>query len=571
LRLCKPAPSRRTENREGEILQGDTHERRIRKQCAAIFARLLCGGAVIVRGMGFMKTFFLLLAILTLSSTAAEKRPNILFAIADDWGLHAGAYGTRWVKTPGFDRVAREGLLFSNAYTPMAKCAPSRATVLTGRNIWQLEEAGNHLSFFPPKFKSWPEALVDKGWNVGITGKGWGPGVAKDANGKGRQMTGKPFDKRKAAPPTDEMLNNDYAANFVDFLDAAPAGKPWCFWYGSLEPHRGYEYGSGVAKAGKKLGDIDRVPAYWPDNEVVRNDMLDYAMEVEHTDNHLVRMLAELEKRGLLENTLIIVTSDHGMPFPRVKGYAYHDSNHIPLAIRWPAVVKNPGRTITDFVSFIDIAPTLLDAAGIAQPDSGMMAITGKSWRPIFESDKNGRVLADRDHVLIGKERTDVGRPENQGYPIRGIVTDTHLYLKNYEPTRWPAGNPETGYLDTDGGATKSHIIEIGRRERTDRFWQLCFGYRAGEELFDLAADRDCVKNLAASSENGDTMRTLHQRMEAQLKAEADPRVIGDGTIFDKYKPTAGDGFYEKFMRGEKLQHNWVNDSDFEKEPIVKP
>jgi arylsulfatase A-like enzyme len=502
---------------------------------------------------------------------AAERPPNILFAIADDWGLHAGAYGTRWVKTPGLDRVAREGLLFKHAYTPMAKCAPSRAIVLTGRHLWQLEEAGNHLAYFPARFKSWPETLMDKGWHVGITGKGWGPGIANDANGKPRLITGRPFNQHKAKPPTPAISNNDYAANFTDFLDAAPTNQPWCFWYGATEPHRGYDFQSGVNKGGKKLSAIDRVPAYWPDHETVRHDILDYAFEVEHVDNHLVRMLAELEKRGLLDNTFVIVTSDHGMPFPRVKGYAYHDANHVPLAIRWPAGVKRPGRVIEDFVDFTDIAPTLLDVAGIAEKDSGMMPITGKSWRPLFESEKSGRIVPERNHVLIGKERTDVGRPHNRGYPIRGIVTASHLYLRNYEPSRWPAGNPETGYLDTDGSPTKSLILELGRQNRADKFWQLNFGLRPAEEFYDLTTDADCAQNLAADPAQQSRMQSLRERMETALRAQNDPRQFGRGRVFDEYQPTSGGGFYEQFMRGEGPKAGWVNETDFERQPVAQP
>lgn len=502
------------------------------------------------------------------SAAAGTSRPNILFAIADDWGPHAGAYGTPWVETPSFDRVAREGLLFRNAYTPVAKCAPSRAIVLTGRHLWQNEEAGNHLAFFPAKLKSWPEVLMGQGWHVGITGKGWAPGVAKDANGKPRLITGKPFHQRKAPPPTGAISGNDYAANFCDFLDAAPGDTPWCFWYGSTEPHRGYEFQSGVNKGGKRLADIERVPAYWPDHETVRHDMLDYAFEVEHTDRHLGRMLATLEERGLLNNTLVIVTSDHGMPFPRVKGYAYHDSNHVPLAIRWPAGIQRAGRVIEDFVDFTGIAPTLLDYAGIPQAESGMMPITGNSWRPIFESEKAGRVVAELDHVLIGKERTDVGRPHNWGYPIRGIVTATHLYLRNYEPARWPAGNPETGYLDTDGSPTKTLLLERGRQDRADRFWQLNFGLRPEDELYDLRNDADCVRNLALNPEQAERMAALRERMETRLQAQGDPRMAGQGHLFDEYKPTAGDGFYEQFLRGEKPKAGWVNETDFEPAPI---
>ncbi|MEX2142418.1 MAG: sulfatase [Pirellulales bacterium] len=503
----------------------------------------------------------------TVSSSAAE-RPNILFAIADDWGLHAGAYGTSWISTPAFDRVAREGLLFKHAYTPMAKCAPSRAVILTGRHLWQNEEAGNHLAYFPVKLKGWPEVLMENGWHVGLTGKGWGPGIANDFNGTPRRITGTPFNKRKAAPPTRAMSNNDYAANFADFLDAAPKDAPWCFWFGAAEPHRGYEFQSGVKKGGRRLTDIDRVPAYWPDHETVRHDVLDYAFEIEHADRHLGRMLAELKQRGLLDNTLVIVTSDHGMPFPRVKGYAYHDSNHIPLAIRWPGGVKVAGRTIDDFVDFTDIAATVLDVAGIVHAESGMMPVTGKSWRPIFESEKSGQVVAERDHVLIGKERTDVGRPHDWGYPIRGIVTREFLYLKNYEPSRWPAGNPETGYLDTDGSPIKSMILELGRKDRKDKFWQLNFGLRPAEELYDLTKDTDCAHNIAAKSGQAERVKELCERMEAELKGQHDPRMFGRSDVFDKYKPTAGAGFYERYLRGERPEAGWVNKSDFEPAPI---
>jgi arylsulfatase A-like enzyme len=279
-------------------------------------------------------------------------------------------------------------------------------------------------------------------------------------------------------------------------------------------------------------------------------------------------MIVELEKRGLLDSTLIVVTSDHGMPFPRVKGYAYHDSNHIPLAVRWPGGVKAPGRVIEDFVDFTDLAPTFLDVAGVSQPDSGMMPITGRSWRPLFQSTGSGRIVAARDHVLIGKERTDVGRPHNWGYPIRGIVTTEYLYLRNYEPSRWPAGNPETGYLDTDGSPTKTLILERGRKNRADRFWQLNFGLRPADELYDLSSDPDCAKNLAADPGQAKRVAALRRRMETELEAQNDPRMFGQGHIFDAYKPTSGDGFYEQFMRGEKPRAGWVNDTDFEPEPI---
>jgi N-sulfoglucosamine sulfohydrolase len=517
-----------------------------------------------------VKTRFLtgIYLFLCLSAAAREQPPNILFAIADDWGLHAGAYGTDWVKTPAFDRVAKEGLLFKNAYTPNAKCAPSRACVITGRYPWQLEEAGNHLAYFPAKFQSWPETLMKFGWHVGITGKGWGPGIANDINGKPRQITGIPYNKRKLKPSTSGITNTDYAANFTDFLEDTPKDTPWCFWYGALEPHRKYEFGSGIKKGGKNISEIDQVPTYWPDTETVRTDMLDYAFEVEHVDHHLAQMLAELEKRGLLENTIVIVTSDHGMPFPRVKGHTYPDANHVPLAIRWPSGIKVANRIIEDFVDFTDITPTLLEIAGIKPNESGMAEISGRSWLPILQSEKSGQIIPERDHVMIGKERTDIGRPNDVGYPTRGIIYDGFVYLKNYEPSRWPAGNPETGYLDTDGSPTKSLILDMGRKDRSDRFWEINFGKLPSEELYDLKNDPDCMNNLAGVPEQQTRRTSLLSKMTEKLTQQGDPRMFGKGKIFDEYPVTKNRSFYEKYMSGERPGTAWVNPTDFETKPL---
>jgi arylsulfatase A-like enzyme len=495
---------------------------------------------------------------------AAPARPNILFALADDWSYgHAGAYGCAWVKTPAFDRVAREGVLFTHAYTPTAKCAPSRASILTGRNPWQLKAAANHWCYFPAEFKTYAEALEENGYFVGRTLKGWSPGVAKDASGKERHMAGRPFNKRTLAPATQGIAKNDYAANFDDFLDASPTNQPWCFWYGCVEPHRGYEYGTGASKGGKKITELPRVPGYWPDNDVVRNDMLDYAFEIEHFDAHLGRMLAALEKRGLLENTLVVVTGDNGMPFPRGKGQTYSDSNHLPLAVMWKGALKAPGRTVDDYVSFIDLAPTFVEAAGVPWEKTGMSPAQGRSLTDILFADTGGRVNPARDHVIVGRERNDIGRPHDAGYPMRGIVKGDMLYLHNFEPSRWPACNPETGYLDVDGSPTKTEVLKARGDLATKKYWDACFGKRGAEELYDLRSDPDCLTNLAGKKDAG----VLKQQLFDELKAQEDPRVLGDGQVFDEY-PHANEkmrGYYEKQMQGKKIPADWVNASDFEK------
>lgn len=496
------------------------------------------------------------------------SRPNILFAIADDWGAHASIYGSRWVKTPAFDSVARQGLLFQNAFTPNAKCAPSRACILTGRNSWQLKEAANHLCYFPAEFKGWGEALSENGWQVGNTMKVWGPGVALNAQGKPREMAGKPFNQRRAPPPARGISPNDYAANFSDFLNTTSKDKPWAFWYGALEPHRDYEFGSGVAKGNKKLSDVSQVPGYWPDNNTIRNDMLDYAYEIEHFDTHLGRMLTELENRGLLDNTLVVVTSDHGMPFPRCKGSVYPASNHVPLAMMWNKGIRTPGRVIDDFVSFTDIAPTMLDVAHLPTEKIGMAPITGSSLRYLFQSDRHGMVDSKRDHVLVGMERHDIGRPGDVGYPVRGMVNKDFIYLNNFEPTRWPACNPETGYLNVDASPTKSLILNTHRSNPLDTHWAYCFGKRPNEELYDLRKDPDCLENLATLlADKRDSMR---RQLFQELRTQQDPRMEGKGDVFDKYLHSNLNhrGFYERYMKGEKLKAGWVAESDFEKKPL---
>lgn len=525
------------------------------------------------RLLSFLLSMFASLTILSFgllsaSTCYADSRPNILFCIADDASYpHMGAYGCDWVRTPGFDRVAREGVLFKNAYTPNAKCAPSRACILTGRNSWQLEEACNHIPFFPPKFTTYVEALERNGYYVGSTAKGWAPGVAIDANGKRRHMVGPAWNKRKAKPPAAGISSIDYAANFADFMEARPKDTPWCFWYGGLEPHRRYEYGAGVKKGGKKLTDIDRVPGFWPDNPTIRNDMLDYAFEIEHFDRHLVRMLETLEKTDQLENTLVVVTADNGMPFPRVKGQKYEWSNHLPLAIMWPKGIKSKGRTIEEMVSFIDFAPTFLELAEVDPQRAGMQPITGRSLAPLLRLAVDRRTDYSRDYVLIGKERHDVGRPNDGGYPVRGIIKDRRLYLRNFEPTRWPAGNPETGYLNTDGSPTKTFLLEHRTQEGFQRYWRLAFGKRPLEELYDLDADPECLNNLAEDPSRQVEKSALWSFLEHKLRQQGDPRVLGRGEVFDAY-PYANEAtrnFYERYLRGEKLRAGWVNPGDFQK------
>lgn len=499
------------------------------------------------------------------------EKPNILFCIADDASFpHMGAYGTDWISSPGFDRVAREGILFMNCYTPNAKCAPSRSCILTGRNSWQLEEAANHWPYFPDKFKTYAETLSERGYFVGYTAKGWGPGKVGEINGRPRQLTGIPFNDKKLDPPAAHINNNDYAENFGAFLDARPENMPFCFWYGSTEPHRAYEFRAGINYGKKSIDQVEEVLPFWPNEDSVKIDMLDYAYEIEWFDKHLQKMMAMLEEMDELNNTIVIVTADNGMPFPRIKGQVYEYSNHLPLAIMWKDGIVNPGRSVEDFVNFIDFAPTFLELAGIAGGESGMQPMEGRSLTDIFFSPDAGVVNPERNYILLGKEKHDVGRPGDVGYPVRGIIRDGYLYLKNFKTDRWPAGNPETGYLNTDGSPTKTVILNDRRRKGTSDFWDLNFGKRPEEELYNINEDPYCLHNLALNPSYSEIMDRLKLDMARHLEEQNDPRMLGNGDIFDSYlySNEADRNFYERFMNGEEVHAGWVNESDFEIEPV---
>lgn len=473
----------------------------------------------------FLLLAFALACFAASSLRAADPaRPNLLFIIFDDWGWqHAGAYGSTWVKTPNFDRVAREGILFRNAFTSNPKCSPCRASILTGRNSWQLEEAVSHNGYFPAGFEVYPDLLEKSGYTVGLTGKGWGPGDFRTLAQRTRNPAGPSFDAHRSSPPTTAIGRLDYAKNFESFLEQRPKGKPFSFWMGFQEPHRAYELDSGV-RLGKKLADVT-VPSYLPDTPVVRGDLADYAIEVEWADAHIGRALAVLEAAGELENTLVVITSDHGMPFPFVKGQIHEDGFRLPLAMRWGRGIK-AGRVVEDFINVRDFAPTWLELAGMAAHPQ----MTGRSLAGILRSPHSGWI-ENRDTMLVGKERHDLGRPIDWGYPVRALRTKDFLYVRNFHPDRWPAGNPETDFGNCDPGPTKEVLKALG-----GYYYDLSFGKRAADELYDLRRDPEGTVNLAQDLAHAKTVDDLRSRMMSLLREEKDPRALGQAAVFDTYR-----------------------------------
>ena len=277
-------------------------------------------------------------------------------------------------------------------------------------------------------------------------------------------------------------------------------------------------------------------------------------------------MLNYLDSIGELNNTIVIVTGDNGMPFPSAKTDEYHFSNHLPLAIMWKNGIKFPGRIINDFVSFIDIAPTLFDIAGIDDPQKyGMQPITGKSMVPIFQ--KTNKTEKFRNFVLIGKEKHGVGRQDDLGYPIRGIVKGDMLYLHNYRNDLWPVGPPQTGYSNVDGSPTKTEVLKARKSADTKYLWEFSFAKRGIEELYNLKNDPYCIDNLINNYDYSEVAMQLGKELIIELKKESNPRMFGQGDIFQNYESSENrykNLYHRIVIEKEKVVPSWINASDIE-------
>lgn len=483
-----------------------------------------------------------------------SSRPNILIAISDDQSFpHCGAYGSEWVNTPAFNKIAEEGILFMNCIAPSPGCAPSRSSLLTGRYPWQNEQAGQHQSEYPMKFVTFPDLLEKSGYHIGYTGKGCDPFNWK-ISGRTRNPAGPAYNDVRYGedspdgPPASGISGNNYAENFKAFYEGKDPDQPFFFWYGSTEPHRVYEQNSGI-RLGLNTADA-LVPDFLPDADTIRNDLLDYAIEIEWFDRHLHHILDYLEEKGELENTLVIVTSDNGMPFPRAKANAYEYGIHLPLAMAWPAGIYS-GRRVEDPVSFVDFAPTILELAGV-DPDKGMLPISGKSLLNILASRKQGVVDRSREAVYSSRERHSSSRWNNLGYPQRAIRTPDYLYILNLKPERWPAGAPqridENGRLepgmafhDIDGSPSLQYLYDHRTNNRVKVLFEQSTARRPAVELYRIRKDPYCLVNLAEDGQYQDIREDLHLKLMDFLVKTEDPRLVGeDPDIFESYKRYAG-------------------------------
>ncbi len=511
-------------------------------------------------------------------SIGAESQPNIVFAFADDWGRCASIYAdvegpgsmNDVVRTPTFDQIARRGVLFRNAFVNAPSCTPCRSALLSGQYFWQTGRGAIlQGAVWNPQIPSWPLLLNSSGYHIGKTWKVWSPGVPVDAPFGGQkfsyQRAGSTFNgfsqtatrliaAGKSPEAAKNVLFDEVRENFTDFLQRRREGQPFCYWFGPTNVHRKWIKGSG-----KRLWAIDpdklkgKLPPFLPDVPTVREDLADYFGEIAAFDTAVGVLQEELKKAGQFDNTLLVISGDHGPPgFPHGKCNLYDFGTAVSLAIAGPGVTGQ--RVVDDFVNLIDLAPTFLETAKVPVPK----VVTGRSLWRVLASRREGLVDAKRTQVVTGRERhVALARAGQLPYPQRAIRTAEHLFVINFRPERYPLGDPyrlesekppTTQELvrntfvtlpDEDAGPTKAFLVDHRSDPKWKPYFDHAYGKRPREELFDLKKDPHQMRNLAAVPAYASTAAELRKRLLAELRQTGDPRLVNDGQFFES-PPMAG-------------------------------
>ncbi len=522
--------------------------------------------------------FFIACAWKTPVSTAQRQpaRPNILFCFADDWGRYASIYATlekmpslnQVVKTPNIDRVARAGVVFRRAFVNAPSCTPCRSALLSGRYFFKTGRGAIlQTAEWDAAIPSFPHLLRDAGYHIGETYKVWSPGTPDDApfgagkyayekagklpNDFSENMT-KMLEEGQSFEAAREKIYGQVKGNFDAFLADRKAGQPWMYWFGPTTTHRRWIKGSG-----KKLWNIEpdslkgKLPPFLPDVPEVREDLADYLGEVQAYDAYIGLLLKKLEETGEMDNTLIVISGDHGMPgVSNGKCNLYDFGTSVALIAQLPkSMGGKPGRVVNDLVSLPDLAPTFLEAAGVALP-AGMNA---KSILNVLRSNKNGQVDSNRNWVIAGRERHVAFANENNlPYPQRSLRTPDFLYIRNFKPERWPLGYPVdlsdtntptqedleantyAAFADMDASSTKAWLVLHRNESQWKKFYEIAFAKRPGEELYDLRKDPNQMNNVAAEAAYAKEKTKLSAQLMKILTDAGDPRVTGDGNTFER-------------------------------------
>ena len=443
---------------------------------------------------------FLLVATAA-AGRAADPRPNILWFIVDDMSANLSSYGEKLIQTPHIDRLAREGTRFSRAFTTAPVCSPCRSAFITG--MYQTTIGSHHHRSgrgverikLPTGVEPAPVLFQRAGYYTGI-----GSGLS-EVNRAGKKA-GKKKGGGDGIGKTDYNFDWDPAMfNGSDWAGRKP-GQPFFMQVqlggGKLRGGTDASAQNLAERAKAELGaatDPEKVvlPPYYPRDPVLLRDWAAYLDAVRFTDKHVGEVLARLEKEGILDQTLVIFTTDHGISHARGKQFLYDEGTHVPFVVRGPGIPR--GKVRDDLIELIDLTPISLAAAGIPLP-AGLQA------KNVFAPD-----YAPREYVFAARDRCDETVER-----LRSVRSDRFLYIRNFYPQR-PHLQPNAYKDGKTIVQTLRSLHEAGKLDPLTE--KLLFSpTRPTEELYEWTTDRWQVKNLAGDPAHRATLEKMRSRLD---------------------------------------------------------
>jgi len=425
----------------------------------------------------------------------AERPRNLLVLVADDLGRgDVGAYGNAAVTTPSVDRLAREGCRFDDAFTPISLCKPSRSVLYTGLGPHANGAAG--FEDIRADVPTLPERLSALG-------------VLTAQIGKLNVSPVERFPFEVLVPSNAAFESGRDPALFERELRhflARAAGRPWCAFLNFKDPHRPFHWPPDDPPPRRHDPNRTRVHPFLVDTPATRRELADYYDAIERADDGVGRALGVLDELELAADTLVVFTSDNGMPFPYAKATLYDAGIRMPFVVRWPGVVA-PGSSEAELVHFADVLPTALDVFGA--PPGAADELDGRSLLPLLAGrERFGRTsfVAQLDSNLRGE------------LPIRALRTRGFKYIVNLRPNATFESNDLAGSLtwpswlraardSADVAARVDHLL-----------------HRPLEELYDLRADPHELDDRASDPDLRATKEALRAELFAWMTSTGDPR-----------------------------------------------
>jgi len=423
----------------------------------------------------------------TLLKCTKSEPPNVILIIGDDISWNdLGCYGHPTIRTPNIDRLATEGVRFTNAFLTASSCSPSRCSIITGRYPHNTGAAELHTPL-PADQIPFPLRLKEHGYYCAQGGK-WHMG---------------PHARRAFDEVRDKWGKEDPGAEgqWLPLLQERPKDKPFFMWFASFDAHRGWDDKIFLPRHDPAKA---QVPKYLADAPPTRADLSKYYDEIARLDYYVGKVEEELQKQGVADNTVIIFMADNGRPFPRCKTRVYDSGMKTPFIIKWPKGVRKTGVTCNSLVSAIDIAPTILDICGVPVGES----FQGKSFAALLKTPQK----PFRRYVFSEHNWHDFEALE------RMVRSDKYLYVLNERPQFPNCGPADSNTSDSQRDLDSLRVAGALTPEQYDIF----MAPRPREELFDVQKDAEQFRNVADDPAYADALNEMRAVMARWRRETAD-------------------------------------------------